>query len=46
MDINIRKVPLDLHREFKILAVSRDSNIKAEILRLMREAVAQAGRKK
>ena len=46
MDINLRNVPLDLHHEFKIFAVSKGSNIKAEILRLMCEALAQAGQDK
>ena len=33
--INIRTVPDDLHRKFKIFAVTKGSTLKAEILRLM-----------
>ena len=46
MTVNLRNVPDDVHRDFKVLVARKGTNIKAEILRLMREAVAQAERKK
>ena len=46
MTVNLRNVPDDIHREFKVLVARKGTTIKAEIVRLMQEAVAQAGRKK
>lgn len=44
--INIRTVPDDLHRAFKVYAVAKGSNIKAEILRFMQEAIDKTSSKK
>ena len=40
MDMTLRKIPDDVHRAFKVYAEKKGSNIKAEIIRLMEEAVS------
>ena len=44
--LNIRDVPADVHRAFKVLCAQRDTNIRAEIIRLMQQELAQAAKGK
>ena len=44
--LNIRKIPDDLHKEFKLLCIKRDTNMTDEIIRFMREEVEKERRKK
>ncbi len=42
----LKNLPDDIHLEFKIYCVTKGSNMTAEIIRLMREAVSKEKEKK
>jgi hypothetical protein len=44
--ISLRDIPEELHREFKAACARKGTTIREELLRLMREEVEKAARKK
>lgn len=44
MNIQVRNIPEDLHRQFKTLVVSEGSSLQQTLVRLMREYVEKGGK--
>ena len=42
----IKNMPDDIRKEFKILCLKRDTTMREELIRLMREEVEKAAKKK